>query len=123
MSATPFRIGWLRCAVVDDAAGTFLAVVTVVADPGVTEYLLAESAGPLGAAKIIVCVRTRRISLVEKGVGGRAQTQNRFARFDEIYNELHIVVRKFAKTRGDDHHVGGGQSIEARYVGLDCPGR
>src|SRR5881628_1761282 len=63
-----FEDGMMTEPIVDNTARAFLAVIAVVADPGVAENLLAEAAGPLLTAPVPLRVAALFVALELEGV-------------------------------------------------------
>ena len=93
-------------------------MMAVVVDPGFAEHLLAEAAGPVLVAPVVLDVGAVLVLGITERVRRRAQAQDRLARIHELVDVLHVAVRQFAEPRGDDHHVGGLQGLQAGDVVL-----
>ena len=85
--------------------------MTVVTDPGFTQYLPAVSAFEDQVIVIVLSVGAVQITAVLEGVGGGSQAHHRFTSVSIVDDVFHLFVRQFAKAGKQNHHIGRLQMV------------
>src|SRR5690606_13656624 len=110
---------WMRTMrFVDDAARALFAVNAVMVNPRFAEHLLAEAARPLFAVPTEMNIGTLFVARVSESVRAGAQSDNRFAAMEIIYEMFHVCIRPFAKSQGHNAEIGRIECGETGRVGL-----
>ncbi len=101
----------------DQALRALVAVVAVVADPGLSEHLPPESIPHPFELRLPAVVGILPIGRDVEGVRRRPHADYGLARPEVVVDLLHLLIGQIAKPRRDHHQIGLPQGLEARDVG------
>src|SRR5438874_55713 len=95
----------------NDSARALLAVLAMMADPGLAKDLAAKAAVPFLAVPGIA--RIGRALFEGEGMSGRSHADNGPTRLDIIDNMFHLIIGQLAKASENNHEVRGLKRLQA----------
>ena len=103
---------------IDDTAGALSTVVSVVIQPGVAENQPPPAASGFSTVEGEWADFAVLVAAVIEGVCCGAETDDGLATVSEVDDVFHLLVRKLAKTKKQDHQVSRVEGLQPGNVGL-----
>ena len=100
----------------DGNARALLVIRAVVADPRLSEHLMAEAEFVVAALVVEGILRVRRVLRHFEAMRRRAHPDHRSAAFEVVIEVLHLLRREVLEAQEHDCEVGGIQRFDARHV-------